>query len=221
MDRIISSLIKSLEFEKRHYRSYMNISSDLFYNTYENIKDRLNTCSSCPLSSTATNKVMGYGSLDAEIMLIGEAPGATEDKSGKPFVGRAGEKLTQMLQYIGLERSDVYITNIVKCRPPGNRDPRRDEIEACAGFLQMEMEFVNPRFIMPLGRFASRHILGREGRMKDMSGHVFQEDNRYIIPTYHPSSLLIQKGDRYKETRKRIADDLKRMQTLLEEGDNG
>lgn len=221
MDRIISSLIRSLEFEKRHYRSYMNISSDLFHNTFENIKDRLNACSECPLSSTAANKVMGNGSIDADIMLIGEAPGATEDAIGKPFVGRAGEKLTQMLQYIGLERSDVYITNIVKCRPPENRDPRSEEIEACAGFLEMEIELVDPGFIMPLGRFASRHILGREGRMKDLSGHVFQKDNRCIIPTYHPSSLLIQKGERYKETRKRIADDLKRMQALLEGSDNG
>ena len=227
MDKILNALIMKLAYEKKYYRNNMNITEMISKdhlrlskpgNEYEQLKSDLMKCKKCDLYKTVRNKVIGYGNRDARIMLIGEAPGANEDREGKPFIGRAGEKLTQMLGYIGLKRDDVYITNVVKCRPPQNADPQKEWIIACNEFLDREIEIVKPEYILTLGRFASRIILNMELTMGQFSGNHYKLKNGIIVvPTYHPSSLLIQKGERKEITRKKVANDLKLLKSLMGE----
>lgn len=157
------------------------------------IADSAKDCGLCPLADQGRNQVVfGDGDPNADIVFIGEGPGFYEDKHGKPFVGAAGKLLTQLLESIGLSREDVYITNVVKCRPPQNRDPKPDEIEICTGqYLFKQLKAINPKVIATLGRFASAVILGvKDVSMGKVHGQKFNKDGYLIVPIYHPAAAL-------------------------------
>ena len=153
------------------------------------------TCTRCRLSKGRTQVVFGVGDPHAGVMFIGEGPGYYEDKQGEPFVGAAGQLLTKLLGEIGLERSDVYITNVVRCRPPGNRDPLPDEIEACTPWLTGTLELVAPRVIVTLGNFATRVILDRAVSISRVRGQRLEIEGRTVIPTFHPAAILHGGGE--------------------------
>ncbi len=152
---------------------------------YEDVAD----CPRCPLARNRSRTVPGSGPVPCDLMLIGEAPGAREDELGLPFVGRSGQFLDQLLAGIGRSREDVYVTNVVKCRPPGNRDPQPDEIASCRDFLDQQIEAVDPRVIVTLGRFSmARWFPG--ARISQIHGQWRQVDGRAVIPMYHPAAAL-------------------------------
>jgi len=173
---------------------------------YEEIAD----CPSCNLARTRSRTVPGSGPITAGLMLIGEGPGQREDELGLPFVGRSGQFLDQLLAGIDLTREDVYVTNIVKCRPPGNRDPEPEEIAACGGYLERQIEMVNPRVIATLGRFSMAGWFPGE-RISRIHGQIKQIDGRYVIPMYHPAAAL-----RNGSLREVIHNDFAKIPTLLE-----
>ncbi len=152
-------------------------------------------CTRCRLSQGRTQVVFGVGNPGADIMFVGEGPGYHEDKQGEPFVGAAGQLLNRMLGEIGLRREDVYITNVVRCRPPGNRDPLPDEIEACRRYLEGTIGHVRPRVIVTLGNFATRVILDRQVSISRVRGQRFEVDGRTVVPTFHPAAILHGGGE--------------------------
>jgi uracil-DNA glycosylase len=141
------------------------------------------------ICEAATNLVPGEGRADADVMIVGEAPGASEDKQGRPFVGRAGRLLEDLLAEAGLERADVYITNVVKARPPGNRDPRADEVEHWMPFLEAQLGLVKPRLVVPLGRHALAHF-APGAKISEVHGSLLEERGRALYPMYHPAAAL-------------------------------
>lgn len=147
-------------------------------------------CTKCRLAERRTQVVFGVGNPVADLMFIGEGPGFHEDKQGEPFVGAAGQLLNTMLAEIGVTRADVYIANVVKCRPPGNRDPQADEIEACSPFLREQVTLVDPRVIVTLGNFATRTILETQAGISRLRGRRFEWGGRIVIPTFHPAAIL-------------------------------
>jgi len=150
----------------------------------------IKNCQKCGLAKNRTKLVFGGGNPDSKIMLIGEAPGFHEDQEGKPFVGNAGQLLDKILNAIQLSRDKIFITNVVKCRPPDNRDPLPEECEACHFILQRQLEIMQPKFILILGRIAARELLKTEGSIANLRGKVYQVFGAQAIVTYHPAALL-------------------------------
>ena len=147
-------------------------------------------CTACVLSETRTNVVFGSGAADADVMIIGEGPGQQEDEQGLPFVGRSGQLLESLLGEIGLARSDVYIANVVKCRPPKNRDPREDEIDACKGYLRRQIQLIDPTCVITLGNFSTKLLLRTTIGITRMRGTAYEWWGRYLVPTFHPAAAL-------------------------------
>lgn len=159
--------------------------------TLDDVARIASTCTRCRLSAGRTQVVFGVGSPTADLMFIGEGPGYHEDKQGIPFVGAAGQLLTTLLSEIGIDRGDVYIANVVKCRPPGNRDPLPDEIESCRPYLLEQVATIDPRVVVTLGNFATRVILERPSlSISRVRGQRFTWDGRLVIPTFHPAAIL-------------------------------
>jgi uracil-DNA glycosylase family 4 len=163
--------------------------------TLDELEAEASACTRCRLAKGRTQVVFGVGNPRAGLMFIGEGPGYHEDKQGEPFVGAAGQLLTRLLSEIGLRREDVYICNVVKCRPPGNRDPLADEIEACRPYLVGQLENIRPRVIVTLGNFATRVILDRQVSISRVRGQRFTIDGRTVIPTFHPAAVLHGGGE--------------------------
>jgi len=163
--------------------------------TLAEVATEASTCTRCRLAETRTQVVFGVGSADSDLLLIGEAPGFHEDRQGEPFVGAAGQLLTKVLNGIGLERAEVYIANVLRCRPPGNRDPLPDEIEACTPWLTETLELVAPRVVVTLGNFATRVILDRAVSISRVRGQRFEIEGRTVIPTFHPAAILHGGGE--------------------------
>lgn len=159
----------------------------------DEIAAEIRVCTRCELSRTRTHSVPGEGPADAKIMFIGEAPGWNEDQQGRPFVGAAGKFLEELLAAAGLKRSDVFITNVVKSRPPGNRDPLPDEIAACAPFLERQIETIDPDVIVTLGRFSMAKWFPGE-RISRIHGQPKKVGKRLIVPMYHPAAALHQQA---------------------------
>ncbi|MEW6112456.1 MAG: uracil-DNA glycosylase [Thermodesulfobacteriota bacterium] len=164
--------------------------------TLDIIRTDLGECTRCPLHRTRNKIVFGEGAPAARLMFIGEGPGADEDLQGRPFVGKAGQLLTRMIQAMGLRREDVYITNIVKCRPPGNRDPEALEIETCFPFLERQIKAISPAAIVALGRVSAGTLLGTKAPLSRLRGKFHDRGGIPIMPTYHPSFLLRQEQER-------------------------
>ncbi len=177
------------------------------------VREEVLVCTKCPLAETRTKAVPGDGVADHPlVMVIGEGPGADEDAQGRPFVGKAGQYLDKWLAAIELSREEnVFITNIVKCRPPQNRDPKPDEIFACRPYLRRQIALIQPKAILTLGRFASAEISGRQGGIGKIRGSVYSFDGVPVVPTYHPSGVL-----RNPEWRRPVWDDLRTLRDLLQ-----
>jgi DNA polymerase len=159
-------------------------------------------CTRCPLAPTRTQVVFGVGDPHADLLFVGEGPGEHEDLSGEPFVGRAGRLLTSLIEGIGLTRSQVYIANVVKCRPPGNRDPLPLEIESCRPYLEAQIAFIEPRVVVTLGNFATKLLLDTKQGITKLRGQEFAfRDDAVLIPTFHPSAVLRNGGGALAQTR--------------------
>ena len=158
--------------------------------SWEQLKADCAGCMACPLGATRTHLVFGVGREDADVMFIGEGPGEQEDLQGEPFVGPAGKLLDTMLALIGLDRSKVYIANIVKCRPPRNRDPQEAEQAACSAWLERQIALAEPKLIVCLGRIAAKALIDPDFRITRQHGQWFDRGGRRIMATYHPSALL-------------------------------
>ena len=153
-------------------------------------------CTRCRLAEGRTQVVFGVGNPDADLMFIGEAPGFHEDKQGEPFVGAAGQLLTRMLhEVLALDRGDVFICNVLKCRPPGNRDPQEDEIESCTPWLVEQVSLIQPRVIVTLGNFATKFVLQTAQGITRMRGRTYPWHGRTVIPTFHPAAILRSGGE--------------------------
>ena len=160
------------------------------HETLEEIRADLGECRRCKLAGGRKTIVFGEGNPRAAVMFIGEGPGADEDEQGRPFVGRAGQLLNRMLQLVGIKRDDVYIANVVKCRPPGNRAPEKDEVEACSPFLDRQIEAIKPRLICCLGAPAVKTILGAKEGILKIRGQLFDYGGTKVMPTVHPAYVL-------------------------------
>lgn len=179
----------------------------------EIVKNRVEKCTACPLHTSRTNVVVGEGNLDSSIMFVGEGPGEEEDKTGRPFVGRAGQLLTKLLEEVGLKREDVYICNVVKCRPPNNRAPKKEEQMMCAHFLYAQIEIVNPKVIVALGGTAFSFFLEKNVSISSYRGkEIPWIGGKILFPTFHPSYLL-RSGTR-KDLYRAIIEDLKKVKKI-------
>jgi DNA polymerase len=172
-------------------------SPDLDWDT---LRARVAQCTACELHRTRTQTVFGVGNPAARLMVVGEAPGADEDRQGEPFVGRAGKLLDAMLRAIGLPRGEVYIANVLKCRPPGNRNPSLEEATACEGYLRRQVALVAPKLILSVGGIAARNLLGTETPVGKLRGtvHSYGPDRVPVVATYHPAYLLRQPEEKAK-----------------------
>jgi DNA polymerase len=178
--------------------------------TLGNLEELMRKCHRCPLGNRRTNLVFGEGSEDADIVFVGEAPGAEEDRQGRPFVGRAGQLLTRMIKKMGYEREEVYIGNILKCRPPENRDPLPEEVEACFPYLAKQLEIIKPKVVVALGKHAAHTLLGVKTPITKLRGNWGNFRGTPLMPTFHPSYLL---RDRNKSWD--VWDDMKEVLKLL------
>ena len=167
-----------------------SVMDSVILDSWESLKSECAGCSACGLCEGRTNLVFGVGNEQAELMLVGEGPGEQEDLQGVPFVGPAGKLLDNMLEMIDLDRSKVYIANMVKCRPPHNRDPRPDEMAACRSWLDRQIALVNPKLIVCLGRIAAKALIREDFRITREHGQWFDLDGRKVLATFHPSALL-------------------------------
>jgi DNA polymerase len=167
-------------------------------------------CTRCRLAEGRTQVVFGVGNANAELMFVGEAPGFHEDKQGYPFVGQAGKLLDQLLGGIGMSREDVYIANVIKCRPPGNRNPEQDEVDTCEPFLFQQIDIIKPKVIVALGTFAARTLLRTLDPISRLRGRVYDYRGAKLIPTFHPAFLL-----RNPAAKREVWEDMKVARTLL------
>ena len=159
-------------------------------NSFEELEKSCKNCNKCKLSETRNSVVIEDGSRNAKVMLIGEGPGADEDSQGVPFVGKAGKLMNMAFEGLGIKRKELYIANIVKCRPPGNRNPEKDEADACKEYLEAQIKLVNPKIIVLLGSVALKNVLGEEYGITKSRGQWIEKDGIMYLPTFHPAALL-------------------------------
>jgi DNA polymerase len=173
----------------------------------------IRTCRKCPLSKTRTQSVPGEGDGQAALMFVGEGPGQEEDAQGRPFVGRAGQLLTKIIKAMGYERHEVYITNIVKCRPPENRNPLKEEMASCAPYLHRQLSMIRPRVIVTLGNVPTRFLLNTTAGISSLRGR-FQEMGEFkVMPTFHPSYLI--RNEQNRENKRKVWEDMQKVMDLL------
>ncbi len=182
--------------------------------TWNDIEEHIAVCTGCPLSRTRNRPVMGRGDRQADIMLIAEAPGGQEDEQGIPFVGKSGEVLDNLLRDCGLGRKEIYITNILKCHPPGNRDPKEEEKEACFPYLKYETFLLKPKIIVCLGRVAAQRIISPDFKITRQHGTWAYRKNCAMTAVYHPSAIL-RDPSKYEEAKKDFAEIVKKREELV------
>jgi len=177
------------------------------------IREDLGDCTRCKLHGLGRRQIVfGVGHPNADLMFVGEAPGADEDIQGEPFVGRAGQLLTKIIEAIGLRREEVYIANVIKCRPPGNRNPEPDEVEQCEPFLFRQIDSIKPKVIVALGKFAAQSLLRTTDPITRLRGREYKYRDAILMPTYHPAYLL-----RTPSAKREVWEDMKRVRALLAE----
>ena len=187
-----------------------DITSD-FASQLAVIREDIGDCTRCKLCNLGRKQIVfGVGNPNADLMFVGEAPGRDEDIQGIPFVGRAGQKLTQIIEAIGLSRDDVYIANVIKCRPPDNRNPEPDEVESCEPFLFRQVDTIKPKVIVALGTFAAKSLLKTTDSISRLSGRVYDYRGAKLVPTFHPAFLL-----RNPSCRREVWEDMKKVRALL------
>lgn len=167
-------------------------------NNWQQLQQIISQCQKCGLCSSRTQTVFGTGSPTADLMIIGEAPGANEDQQGKPFVGRAGELLTEMLKSVGIAREDVFIANILKCRPPNNRDPSAKEVATCTPYLKQQIEMIKPKLIVAVGRIAAQFLLDSKTSLGKLRTEKHTYQGTPLLVTYHPAYLLRKPSEKRK-----------------------
>ena len=178
------------------------------------IRENLGDCTRCKLHGLGRQKIVfGVGHPNADLMFVGEAPGADEDKQGEPFVGRAGQLLTKIIEAIDLRREDVYIANLIKCRPPGNRNPEPDEMDQCEPFLLRQIDSIRPKVIVALGKFAAQSLLQTTDPITRLRGREYAYRDAILVPTYHPAYLL-----RQPSAKRDVWADMKRVRAILADG---
>lgn len=225
LSRIIDVLRGKLELEKNFGTDFV-VKGRAVEKTAEEdgrvrklavLGEAASTCIKCRLSESRTRVVFGTGNVFADLMFIGEGPGYEEDQQGLPFVGKAGQLLTKIIEAIRLTREDVYITNIVKCRPPENRTPRQDEIFICTtNYLKHQIEWIRPKIICALGNVAAQSLLNTTRGISALRGRFHDYDGIKLMPTFHPAYLLRNPGDKAK-----CWQDMKKIRTLLDEIESG
>lgn len=210
LDRPVADIIRPGTKPVGNAKSMDISKSEIINKEKTNVED----CRGCSLHKTRTKTVYGDGDIRANLMFVGEAPGADEDKTGVPFVGRAGKLLDRILEEIGLKRGEVYICNTLKCRPPGNRDPLPEESAACAPFLQKQIEVIDPKIIVTLGLPAIRYFVSGNEAMGKLRANIIDYKGRKILPTYHPAAAL-----RFPAYKEQIFEDIvKARDMMLNEG---
>jgi DNA polymerase len=185
---------------------------DPFLMNLTELKASLHNCQRCRLSSGRTQVVFGAGNPQADIMFVGEAPGFYEDRQGEPFVGAAGKLLNELLQSVGLSRSDIFIANVIKCRPPNNRDPLPEEIDTCKPFLLQQIEFIQPKLVCTLGNFATQTLLEKKVGITKVRGQVIRLPNFIVFPLLHPAAALHQGN-----LRGPLMEDFKKLKSVLDD----
>jgi uracil-DNA glycosylase family 4 len=173
------------------------------WSSWEELEREALACEKCPLAGGRTQVVFGVGNRDADLVFVGEGPGAEEDRQGIPFVGRAGQLLTRLIEGIGLTRDDVYICNVVKCRPPGNRDPEPVEIATCRPYLEAQLDFLRPHVVVTLGNFATKLLLDTKTGITKLRGQEFpyRDGTAVLVPTLHPAAVLRSGGTALAQAR--------------------
>jgi uracil-DNA glycosylase len=175
------------------------------------IRADIGDCTRCKLHTLGRRQIVfGVGNAQADLMFVGEAPGADEDVKGEPFVGRAGQLLTKIIEAIGLKREDVYIANVIKCRPPQNRNPEQDEVDTCEPFLFQQIDVIKPKVVVALGTFAARALLRTLDPISRLRGRVFEYRGAKLVPTFHPAYLL-----RNPSSKREVWEDMKLVRSLL------
>jgi len=200
-------LNKIPEYHSQHIGDDMSPRKSL---TLEDVKQELGDCHRCSLGGLRTNLVFGEGNPKSKLVFVGEAPGGDEDIQGRPFVGRAGQLLTRIIEAMGLKRKDVYICNILKCRPPGNRNPKPEEINTCEPFLVKQLRVINPLVICALGTFAAHTLLKTDIPITVLRGKFHSYHGIPLMPTYHPAYLLRNPG-----AKKQVWEDIQKIMKLL------
>jgi DNA polymerase len=207
----MQEIVEQLKFFSELGVTHLNIESQKA-SSLEKIREEIGDCRRCKLWNERTHIVYGMGSSKADLMFVGEAPGREEDVQGIPFVGRSGKLLTGIIEAIDLKREDVYIANILKCRPPKNRNPEADEVESCEGFLFKQIEVIKPKIIVALGAYAAQCLLQTKDPIGRIRGRFFHFQDSLLLPTFHPAYLL-----RNPSAKRDVWEDIKVVRDQLKE----
>jgi DNA polymerase len=199
--------------EKLKFLSLLGIDFVAQESSGQSLEEEILNCQKCPLAKTRTKAVPGEGDLNADLMFIGEGPGRDEDSQGRPFVGRAGQLLTKIIQAMKYTRDEVYITNIVKCRPPGNRNPEANEIASCRDYLLAQIEMIEPKVIVTLGKVAADFFVRSSVGMTALRGDFYDYNDIKVMPTFHPSYLI--RNERNKQLKQMVWEDMKKVMAFL------
>jgi len=213
VEKLLDALEERLSYFSQIGAEYIFSQPSSKNSAYDSLKERIIHCQKCPLSKGRTNAVPGEGNLEAELMFVGEAPGRDEDAQGKPFVGRAGQLLTRIIIAMKFNREDVYITNVVKCRPPENRTPNKEEIGKCKGYLLEQLDLLKPKVVVALGKVASDFFVPSSLGMTALRGNFYQYGPLQVMPTFHPSYIVRNEGNRM--IKKMVWEDMKKVMALL------
>lgn len=207
-DKLLSEVEEKLKFLSLLGVDFVTQESPVL-----SLEETILNCQKCPLSQSRTHAVPGEGDLNAELMFIGEAPGRDEDIQGRPFVGRAGQLLTKIIQAMTFQRDEVYITNVIKCRPPGNRNPQGNEIASCKDYLLAQIDLISPKVIVTLGKVAADFFIRSSLGMTALRGDFYDFENIKVMPTFHPSYLIRNEGN--KNLKKMVWEDMKKVMAFL------
>ncbi len=214
--RLTQALSGALELEKSFgvdsFEGKENLRTELLEQEEVSLLRReVSECVKCPLHRGRTQTVFGEGSLTAKLFFVGEAPGMEEDLQGRPFVGQAGKLLTKIIEAIGMKREEVYIANVIKCRPPGNRPPLPEEVHSCTPYLLKQIELIRPRILCTLGKYATMVLVRKEEPISVLRGHFYDFQGIPVMPTFHPAYLL-----RNPSAKKSVWEDMKKIKAALE-----
>jgi len=211
--KLIDGLEDKLKFYSELGAEFVTSPSSSEDSPYLSLRERILSCQKCPLSQGRKNAVPGEGNLGTELMFVGEAPGRDEDIQGRPFVGRAGHLLTKIIHAMKFKREEVYITNIVKCRPPENRTPHKQEIEMCQDYLREQLGMIKPKVIVTLGKVAADFFIESKLGMTALRGNFHEFNNIKVMPTFHPSYIIRNEGN--KEIKKMVWEDMQKVMAFL------
>ena len=213
MENKAKNLLDDLE-ERLKYFSQIGVESVTLESPFLAMEQTILKCQLCALAVTRQHVVPGEGNIKTEIMFVGEAPGRDEDAQGRPFVGRAGQLLTKIINAMKFQRNEVYITNTIKCRPPKNRNPHKDEMDSCRDYLLRQIELIHPKVIVTLGRVAAGFFIESDLDMTALRGEFYEFQGAKVMPTFHPSYLIRNEGNRI--LRKMVWEDMQKVMVFLD-----